>query len=330
MNHRNLQLNSRSARRFRPAFEPLEPRLCLSSSHALPQSVTVTGTSLKVSDIVAKDTILISDDGAGTIAAAILRGSKVVASGFGSGITQITVDANGYKQSLSYSLTGVLTNTETINVSLDQPSEKARLDFSPGASGATLALRVDANAGESRVTEVFGSLDNATVIVRGAYVGGHNVFDATVGGSLTASNLLFSFRGGGAGTNTLGLHMTGDIDASSLFGANIGGGHVGLDQITFDYAGVVSGQLILNMHGGGYKETMTANVTAAEGSTGSVTATMTGVSGDHKRLTMNVIDNSGGDGNPGTLAELNPQIIDHNARFDKITATDNVLITKTK
>src|SRR5690242_5135842 len=96
---------SRRAGRFHPRLESLEPRLCLSSSHSA-QSVVISGTTLKVSDVVSRDTIRVSDDGQGTVIAAIFRGSKVVASGGGAGITQITVDAKGYKETLTYSLTG--------------------------------------------------------------------------------------------------------------------------------------------------------------------------------------------------------------------------------
>jgi hypothetical protein len=160
---------------------------------------------------------------------------------------------------------------------------------------------------------------------------GHDTLTASLEGSLgneTDGGATLEFEAlGKNGKDTLTFAaLASDIGADGRLAVELQGGN-GKDILDFTFAGLVNGELSLLACGGNGKDSVSGDLTADAGSTGSIDAEVSGKNGKDE-LTLTVADNSGDDGDPdtedtGTLGDLQA-VVDGGKGKDTCTHTDNV------
>jgi hypothetical protein len=308
----------RRNRTFRPQLETLENRWCPSVSVNVYPSIH----TLVVQGDSADNAVAITADGSGGVSANI-TGSSGTASGSGTGITNVLVNTRGGSDTVAFKLDpGPLTSRLNLGIDLGYyqdgsgTTNKVDLDFSPGVSSTYLNIGVLGTRGKDNVTASFGPITESYVYF-GAYLdGGDDSFDATLGDIDEYAVAIAAF--GGSGTDTLGVHVTGDISAGTYLGVLLDGGSGG-DTINFDYSGVMNGKLGVALVGGYGKDTITGTIDVDSSSSGGkVAAAVFGGDGDDD-LTLHVND-------PGnTLASLYA-LLDGGAGTDTCDVTPNVTV----
>jgi hypothetical protein len=351
-----------SKKKFHARFETLETRRCLSASALIavklhvsttppPATITTQGHSLTVRDTEAGDTITVTDDGAGDVNVTITNSTGgSVASGSGTGIHNVTINASGGGDTIDYTLgassasasaspafkhspSTAAASTESIEINLGKGNNTANFTDSAGLTSSNLFLDVDASGGGNTATESFGALSSAKLYSTFEEFGGSDTLAASLTGNLTASQAYFSAFGGG-GNNALGVTVSGDIAADSLLNTQLTGGFKGGDNIDFAYSGTLDGKLFANTTGAGGNETITQSVTALSGSTGrmqSFIAAGRGSGANH--LTLNLTDDSGTATPASTLKSVNAVILDQPGDMPTLNisandATDVTVITQ--
>jgi hypothetical protein len=149
---------------------------------------------------------------------------------------------------------------------------------------------------------------------------GDDTFTMDAASGITSGSLnvsLHGHQGDNTGTITLG---TIDEGASALFQLHGGNGD---DDFTATFDGELNGKLGLHMHGGSGSDTLTGEITVAEGSTGKLAAALQGGSGSDN-LTLNVTDGSETDGETG-LAFFRA-LIQGGSGNNTVESTDNVTV----
>jgi len=294
--------------RFRHKFESLEARQCLSAAATAPlvaptASIVVSGHTLLIDTDAGADTVKISDDAKGDISAVLTTATGGTITGGGSSITDVEVNGRG-NDAVNYQLTGLLTNSEALMFCLGKGNSQVSLDFSQGVSASKLGISLD-GSGADTVQAKFGAIEN-TDLWFGSHQGNGGSYFLTFGGNITgASHAVFDAAGQGANTFDAEADNV-NIDPNALLDIHLRGG-VGPDKLTVNYSGVVNGKLNVEAEGGKGNDTIAANLTINQGSTGKVHAAVFGGVGDDNE-TLNVYDNSGGQGSPSTLAALDAEI----------------------
>jgi len=338
---------------YHARFEPLESRRCLSGSAMMPfkpnvsttpppATITTQGHSLTVRDTEAGDTITVTDDGAGDVNVIIANSTGgSVASGSGTGIHNVTINASGGGDTVDYTLgassisisatsavrrtpSAAATSTESIEINLGKGNNTANFTDSAGLTSSNLFLDVDASGGGNSMTESFGALTSAKLFSSFAGFGGSDTLAASLTGNLTTSQAYFSAFGGG-GSNKLGVTVSGDIAADSLLSAQLSGGWKGGDNIDFSYMGMLDGKLFAGTTGAGGNETITQSITANNGSTGSLHSFIAAGRGSAANdLTLNLTDDSGGSATAAsTLKSVDAVILDQPGDTPTLTVSAN-------
>jgi hypothetical protein len=272
------QPSTRSTRRFLPTLESLESRWCPSAAGVFQQ-----GHTLVIQGDGSNDTISVSDDGKGDITASITLagGTKTISA---VSIKEIDIHAGGGNDTIGYALTGTLSQSEKLHLTLGKGSSQVNLDFSAGIADSALAVFIGETTGSNKITTEFGAITGSrvnlteilgpagstthvnfggplsssdpTVVIRGG-AGADQVF-AAVGDETNANVQFFSYFGKGA--NTFDLESTGnlvnsiqhfEVDASS-----------GDNTVTFDAKGVnvdMTSRLNLQSYLGVGNDTVTEN-----------------------------------------------------------------------
>jgi len=310
----------RRSRSFRPQVEALENRWCPSVS------VAVFSHTLVVQGDSADNVVTITEDGSGGVSATITGANGATATGSGTAVTNVLVNTRGGSDSVAFTLTGPLTSRLNLGIDLGYfqdlsgAANSVTLDFSQGVSSPYLTIGVLGTRGTDTVTASFGSVSDSYAYF-GTYLGGgDDSFDATVTGDIHGYGVAIAAFGG-SGKDTLGVHVTGAVDAGAYLGVLLDGDS-GDDTINFDYTGQMNGKLGVALVGGYGSDTVAGNITLDSGSTGKVAAAVFGGDGDDT-LTLNVTDNSGntGDTQPSVYA-----LLDGGPGFDTCVATSNVKV----
>jgi hypothetical protein len=307
------QHRARRHRMFRPEVESLENRWCPSvSAGVFFNTLVVVGDS-------AGNTVTISDNGAGGVSATI-TGSTGSASASGTGITNVLVSTKGGNDSVTFNLTGALKSKLNLAIDLGYYQDTSlntntvALNFNQAINSPFLNIVITGTQGKDNVTAAFGSVTDSYLNLAAYLYGGDDSFDATLGD--IHSYAVAIAVAGGSGTDTLGVHVNGNIDAGAYLGVLLDGGY-GEDTVNFDYQGVMNGNLYVALAGGPNKDTVAGNITLNSGSTGKVAAAVLGGDGDDT-LTLNVFDNPGGTASVKAL-------LDGGAGFDTCVHTSNVV-----
>jgi hypothetical protein len=308
------------ARTFVPRLECLEER-------CTPTTLAVHGSTLLVLGDNNANTIAITDDGHGNVSAT-LDGNSVS----GTGIKHVVVNTRGGDDTVTYTLTGQLTQNEKLQFQLGKGTDKLTLDFSKGLANSHLAVDVNGH-GTDTVTSTFGDFNNSNLYYRANLGKGDDSVVTTLAGNILGTSQVRFNVNTGKGDDTVQFNAQGatnpngppsgvKIDSGAALDINVNGGK-GADTITVNYEGVDNGKLGLNLRGGPGADTITANVTADAGSTGSIRAVERGGPGDDN-LTLNVTDNSGS-GGTSTLGSLFA-LIDGGPGHNTLTHTANVKV----
>jgi hypothetical protein len=291
--------------RFVPHLEALEDRNC-------PSFIAVEGHTLVIRGDASANTISITDSGNGTISGTIDGQSAT-----GTAINHVVVPTGAGNDTLTYTLTNPLTNSERLQIDMGSGTDSATLDFSPGVTNAHLKVDFHGDKGSDTLTTMLGPITNSQVYFQSNLGRGADTFDSTLLGDIVGDSAVRFLVHGGKGDDTLGFHAAStNIDAASKLDVNLLGGK-GNDTINVDYTGQLNGKLHINADGGKGNDTITANVTLNSGSTGELRGIVRGGPGADT-LTFNVFDNSGG------TADVDAFIYGH--KGDTITNTPNVQV----
>ncbi len=269
---------TRSTRRFLPTLEALEARWCPSSA-----GISQNGTTLVIQGDGANNIITVSDNGQGGVSASITlaNGSKSVSA---TGITAIKVNGGDGNDTISYSLSNALGQSEKLTLNMGKGSSQINLDFTAGLQNAQLAVDFDGGDGADQLTTQFGAITGSRVNLneglgdKGATT--HVNFGGTLSNSLVTvhvhsdcgndhvfaqvgnssnSNLQFLVNFG-KGNNTFDLEETGNLQNAVVhFDLDAGAGS---NNITFNVQNVnvdTTSRLNLETEGGAGNETITLN-----------------------------------------------------------------------
>ena len=318
-----------SNRKYRARFESLEQRQCLSASALKlvapvkpavtttppPATVTTSGHTLTVKDTEAGDTITVTDDGMGDVSVNITNNSGSVATGSGTGIHSVVINTTGGDDTVDYTFGAVSAAkpaikppassssnfNESICMNLGKGGNTVDFTDAAGLTDINLSLSINASGGSNTITETFGALSSSKLF-NWVTAGGsstntpNNTVTTTLTGGLTSSQAFFAELGG-SGDDSLNLSVTGEIDAESLLTAELGGGFKGGDTIDFIYSGILDGKLYAGTTGTGGDESLSQNITVADGSTGSLYSLMAAGKGSSANtFDYTLTDDSGGSG----------------------------------
>jgi hypothetical protein len=208
---------ARSANRFVPQCESLENRWCPSAF------VQVHHHTLIVHGDNNADTISIVDDGKGDVSATITPAAGNAISGSGTGITNVRIESGNGDDTVNYSLSGALSQNQSINLGLGKGMDSVTLDFSAGVSNARLRVGIEGGRGADQLITNFGTLTNAKVALFGEL--GKGADQATLNfGAINQSRVLSELHTG-RGNDTVTTSFGGDITDSNVgVSADLGGG----------------------------------------------------------------------------------------------------------
>jgi hypothetical protein len=223
------RLGRRAIRRFVPQCEALEGRWCPSAIRIVDHTLIVRGDALA-------DTITITDDGAGNVAATVSSAAGTI-SGTGSGINRILVDSGAGDDTVNLSLTGALGSDLAVLVHLGKGSDSANLDFSAGVANGHLNVGVSSGGGADRITSTFGTITNEAVEYVLALGAGSDTVGLNLGGAVTTSSV-DAYVHGGYGADAVTANLGSVTDSNVALYAFLGRG---ADSFTGTLGGNVSG-----------------------------------------------------------------------------------------
>ncbi|MBX9628433.1 MAG: hypothetical protein K2X82_31845 [Gemmataceae bacterium] len=261
------------ARRSVLGCESLEGRDCPAGS------ITVFRGILTVNGDDGANVVTVSDDGAGGITATVDGTSKTATD-----IRVVRIATGAGDDSITYTLTGDVSKRQTVEVRAGTGADTVTL----AADGKTANARFDfvatGGAGNDKLTSTFGSVGSKGRVEIGLTGGADNdTIGATVG-AVAGQYRLAAF--GLDGTDALSAAV-GGVAARGVADIGLAGGG-GDDTVTATASGEYDGRLLLGLFGDGVnpfareggKDTVTAAVTVAAGSTGRVAAGVAGGAGD--------------------------------------------------
>jgi hypothetical protein len=267
--------------------EALEDRCVLAAAPLVP-GVALVDTTLNIVTGDGADAVAIIDDGAGNISAVITAPDGSMLTGGGAGVTNVRFVGKG-DDVVSYSATAEITNSESLTFLLGSGNASLLLDLAAGASADHLRIGVFGGSGDNAVTATFGAI-NGTHLGFNSFLGnGTDTADIALTGNLSAGARA-SFDGQGGGAESFNMTIDADIDLESALAVALNT-RGGIDNLNVDFTGLLNGRLNVLVNGGGANDTVGANLTIAEGSTGRLNAAVFGSFGDDTEI-LNIIDNS--------------------------------------
>lgn len=313
---------------FRPGLESLETRWCPSTTANLTNGVLwIVGNS-------GANVVSVTQDHGATDMTVKFDGQQK--NFVPSDVQKIIVILKGGADDFTYQLGGGsdLDDPMALDVRLGRGADKAQFDlFHNGDPNGVATIKknltvvLGGGLGNDEVDVLFGAIDSAVVSFKGKLAAGNDVFTASFKGDLLGTAAATVELSGLPGKDELTTTASADafnndgtgidIDAGASLAITLRGGY-GVDTVTTTYQGVLHGQLNVINGGGPAGDTLTANLTAAAGSDGSVDASVHGKLGPDN-LTLNLVDNSG-----GTL-NIIQALIDGGPDNDTCTATPNVI-----
>ena len=171
------------------------------------------GHSLVIQGDGANDVITVRDNGQGGVTASITLASGVKTID-ATGVTSIEIDAGGGNDSISYALTGALSQNDSLKVCMGKGSSQATLDFSAGLVDAALAVHIDGGKGDNEVTTQFGPITDSRVNLTECLGKGDATSHVNFGGTLSSS-LVTATVNGGAGADEVFVQL-GNVSNSNL------------------------------------------------------------------------------------------------------------------
>jgi hypothetical protein len=303
----------------RPQLEALESRWCPSAA-----SITVQGHTMIIKGDALADLITIRDDGDGGVSASVVSSAGKV-TGSGSHITSIEVYGGKGSDKVDFALTNTLATDLALDVHLGAGSDQANLNFADGIRNSHVKVDVDGRAGSDQVTAALGDVADSYVHFSSCLGRGNDSFNLGFKGDVTGDSDVGVVTNGGKGADSLHVDAAGlDIGAASKVYIEENGG-AGDDNVGLSYDGVLKGTLTVKLNGGKGNDTVVGNITAKEGSTGTLNAVEHGGPGNDN-LTLNVYDNSN-PGGPSRLKDLDA-VIYTGPGHDVVTHTPNVKVVK--
>jgi len=209
--------STHAARRSRPSLEALEARWCPSAA-----GIFQHGSTLLIQGDGANDAINISDNGQGGVTASITL-TKGPQTKTATGITDIKIDAGGGNDTITYGLTGPLSQQEKLMLCLDNGSSQANLDYSQGLTDATLAIAVGGGKGSNEVRTQFGALTNSRLNLTECLGSGGATAHVNFGGLLSGSDATVLINGS-TGNDQVFAQLGSETNSNVQFLAHLGSG----------------------------------------------------------------------------------------------------------
>jgi hypothetical protein len=331
------------------SFESLESRQYLAAG-----GIVVQNHILVVNGDDAANTIIITDDGAGGVQASITLADGTTATGGGTGIRGINVNARAGDDKLSYTLANSLSQPEQLNINMGAGADTVRLDMSAGIGNVPVVtpsvaaavitptapvprmnLNVSTGDGADSVGLNLGDVTNGRANIEVQLGGGDDTFNGVLGSLIGKSEVSVEVSGG-QGADNISLSALSSIAVDSVLSVGLEGG-AGADNVSFSFGqavtpaasingtlnGALNGAMNFYVDGGAGDDTVSANVTVAAGSTGRLRGGVFGSSGDDNE-TFNFYDNSGVEGT-STLKSAH-DVIGNILGTNNLTCTPNVKV----
>jgi hypothetical protein len=244
--------------RFLPSPEALEDRCCPVVS------IVPLGRTLLVLGDGAANTVTVTDQGNGTVAATV-TGPSNSAARTANNVTTIVVLAGDGADTVTYQLDSPLTTARALLVELGRGNDSATLDASAGVDGSYLLATALGGDGNDTIQASVGGVAAGAAAALGLEGGrGGDTLGATSAGLLNGA--LAVGVAGGLDGDTLAADLTVDAGSTGALVAAVGGG-AGDDGLT------------LNVHdnsGGGGASTLRHLAAVLDGGAGTDTCAVTG------------------------------------------------------
>ncbi|MEX2173335.1 MAG: hypothetical protein WD872_03175 [Pirellulaceae bacterium] len=252
-----------------------------------------------------------SDDG---------QGGNPGQSDFFTGIDRVVVQTMKGNDSVSYTLTGELINSRSLDINLGDGNDDAVFDFMAGVASPELRVNVLGQAGKDAVAADFGAVTGTNVSLSANLGKGNDSLDLVLSEGLFDDAALRVNARGGDGNDFLNVSADAQvhIDSLALLDLNLLG-DAGADRITVDYLGALDGDLLLRAAGGKGNDAVAVHLDLDPGSAGLVSARVLGDAGnDNLKLKI---------WNAEDLASIDA-LLDGGAGRDTFSTTANVTVRR--
>jgi hypothetical protein len=254
------------------------------------------------------------------------KGNSQINLDFSAGLQygQLAVNFDGGEGSDQLTTTfGALTGSRlNLNECLGQSGATSHVNFAGALNNSLAVVVVNGGAASNQVFAQLGDASSSNLQFMVNFGKKADSFDLEETGNLQNAVVHFDLDGGAGGANILLNAKNVNLDTTSRLNLDSWSGS-GKDNVKVNYSGQMNGELWLDLEGGKGKDTMTAVLTLAQGSTGRLNGTLHGGKGDDT-MTFDVFDNSN-PGGPSTLAKLYA-VINPGSGHNIISATPNVKI----
>ena len=293
---------------------------------------TFTGTGISAIDINAgggNDTIDYALTGAlretESLMLCLGKGNNQVgvndAAGLLNAVLAISVDGAGHNK-ITTQFGAVTGSRLNLSECFGAGGATSHVNFAGLLSSSLVTVQVSSGLGNAHVFAQVGNVSSSNLQFVTHLGKGANSFALTAAGNLQNAVVHFNIDAG-CGSNTITFGTVGvNVDTTSRLNLDTCTG-TGNDTVNMTYAGVMDGELDLNLQGGKSNDTMDAVLTLEQGSTGRVWGREQGGNGTNM-MTFDIYDDS----NPGgksTLALLNA-ILNGGTGTDDLSATRNVKV----
>jgi hypothetical protein len=295
--------------RVTPRLETLEDRCCPSTvtfqSHL--HLLTLTGNS-------SSSTMVVRDDGHGDVRVTLDGRTRSF-----SRVQNIVINSRGGDDTIDYSLTGKLTESEQLTLHLGAGSDQVDLNYSKGVAAKSLNVNIDDGGGNQSVTARFGRITGTDLRLSAHLGDGMNHFTALLNGGLAGkANVDLNVRGGGL-VDGVYIQADGPIGAAARLSVETAVGGT-LDTVHVGYAGKLAGALSINEQAGRGWDWMDSAVNVAPGSTGSLVDHMQGGSGTGL-VSMSIRDR-------GSHLKRLDAVAHHGSGRNTVSVTGNVRVVR--
>ncbi len=252
---------TRTGRTLAPDVEALEERWVPSVAYLIRGSTLII--SAPTTQQFAHSTIRITDNGTAGVDNVRVFAETPFAPH--TAITSVVIRGGGGSEDVTYTITGPLSSSRTIDARLGGSEDSFQLNLRHGiASGSSLSARVNGGGGMDRI----GFKDQ--------------------GALQSGSSLQFEANGGGDIDKVVAnLKGTVAAGASATFDLNGGGGD---DAVRLGYGGRLDGTLQFRLNAGAGRDVAVANVVLSGGSTGTLAPSTVSGGGGADRLDFLVHD----------------------------------------
>jgi hypothetical protein len=259
--------------RVTPALEGLEDRCC-------PSTIALQGTIFRILGDNTSNTITVRDAGNGVVTATVRDANGHQVTRTARDVSEIQIITGNGNDKVDYALTGKLTRSEGIAVTMGNGTDTASLNFAKGAGAVGLNVQVKGGTGNEVVNAVFGELAGTQLKFTGSPgTGLSDLMKVQFQGALTGAAHANVAMQAGSGYHGMDVLANAEIGALASLNVNILGGPQG-DTSHVDYTGKLLGHLTVNANGGAGADFLESTVNLAAGSTGSLVDHLYGGAGD--------------------------------------------------